>query len=88
MKNAVKKTKLLGIARWLQRRMMWCSGHGDALFALETPNCHQDDNNSDSSYQQESTTSDDKDNDVSSAEMYSFDSENEMYSINDEYNWK
>jgi len=41
-KNATKKSKLLGIARWLQRRMMWYSGHGDALF---------DDNNDDSSYQ-------------------------------------
>jgi hypothetical protein len=30
-KNSAKKSKLLGIARWLQRRMMWYSGHGDAL---------------------------------------------------------
>jgi hypothetical protein len=31
-KNATKKSKLFGIARWLQRRVMWYSGHGDALF--------------------------------------------------------
>jgi hypothetical protein len=41
-KNSSKKSKLLGIARWLQRRTMWYSGHGDALF---------DDNDDDSSYQ-------------------------------------
>jgi hypothetical protein len=31
-KNSARKSKLLGIARWLQRRMMWYSGNGDALF--------------------------------------------------------
>ncbi len=31
-KNSEKKSKLLGIARWLQRRIMWYSGHGDSLF--------------------------------------------------------
>jgi hypothetical protein len=31
-RNAEKKSKLLGIGRWLQRRIMWFSGHGDALF--------------------------------------------------------
>ena len=45
-KNAAKKSKLLGIARWLQRRMMWYSGHGDALFVVEN---HEDDS-SESSY--------------------------------------
>jgi hypothetical protein len=31
-KNGTKKSKLLGIARWLQRRIMWYSGQGDSLF--------------------------------------------------------
>ena len=31
-KNSEKKSKLLGIARWLQRRIMWYSGHGNSLF--------------------------------------------------------
>jgi hypothetical protein len=35
-KNGAKKSKLLGIARWLQRRIMWYSSqHGDALFLIE-----------------------------------------------------
>jgi hypothetical protein len=49
-KNSSKKSKLLGIACWLQQRTMWYSGHGDALF---------DDNDDDSSYQD---TSDDDGN--------------------------
>lgn len=32
-RNTARKSKLVvGIARWLQRRMMCFSGHGDALF--------------------------------------------------------
>ena len=34
-KNSTKKSKLLGIARWLQRRIMWYSSQGDALFLNE-----------------------------------------------------
>ena len=34
-KNGTKKSKLLPIARWLQRRIMWFSGHGDALFLAD-----------------------------------------------------
>jgi hypothetical protein len=30
-----KKSKLLAIARWMQRRMMWYSGHGDLLLAAD-----------------------------------------------------
>jgi hypothetical protein len=33
-RNAERKSKLLGIGRWLQRRIMWYSGHGDALFVI------------------------------------------------------
>lgn len=33
--HSTKKTKLLGIARWLQRRIMWYSGNGDPLFSNE-----------------------------------------------------
>jgi hypothetical protein len=43
-KNSKNKTKLLGIARWLQRRIMWYSGHGDLLF------CDNEDDADDSSY--------------------------------------
>ena len=31
-KNGTKKSKLLWIARWLQRRIVWYSSEGDALF--------------------------------------------------------
>ena len=51
--TAAKKSKLLGIARWLQQRMMWYSGHGDALFDY---NC-ADDNDDDSLYKNEDTDS-------------------------------
>ncbi len=90
-KNIAKKTKLLGIARWLQRRMMWYnSGHGDALFILEeTPNYQEED--SDSSYQQEhvaSTTSngENSDDDLLQFETHSYDSENEEYYSSDNDN--
>jgi hypothetical protein len=44
-RNSRNKSKLLGIARWLQRRIMWYSGHGDLLF------CDDDnDDAGDSSY--------------------------------------
>ena len=50
-KNGVQKSKLLGIARWLQRRIMWYSGNGDALFQMNPADCDldgDDDNNMDS----------------------------------------
>ena len=34
-RNSARKSKLLGIARWLQRRMMWYSGHRDSVFASQ-----------------------------------------------------
>ena len=34
-RNSARKSKLLGIARWLQRRMMRLCGHGDALFTTQ-----------------------------------------------------
>jgi hypothetical protein len=57
-KNSTRKSKLLGIARWLQRRMMWYSGHGDALFKPE--DCEDDDNHDDDN---STTTSDHESND-------------------------
>lgn len=58
-KNGTKKSKLLGIARWLQRRIMWYSSHGDALF-LKEDNVGWEDHNSDSSNDDNNTmTSDD-----------------------------
>jgi hypothetical protein len=53
-RNSKNKSKLLGIARWLQRRIMWYSGNGDLLF------CDRDDDVDDSSYN-------DDDDEVSSA---------------------
>ncbi|KAI2503697.1 hypothetical protein MHU86_10757 [Fragilaria crotonensis] len=43
-KNSKNKSKLLGIARWLQRHIMWYSGNGDLLF------CDNEDDADDSSY--------------------------------------
>lgn len=65
-KNAKHKSKLLGIARWLQRRLMWYSGSGDALFSSDEENDDEDDssydddnnNNSDSSDNDGSTCTD------------------------------
>ena len=57
-KNSTRKSKLLGIARWLQRRMMWYSGHGDALFKQY---CDVDDNHDDMDSCK--TTSDHEEND-------------------------
>ena len=57
-KNSTRKSKLLGIARWLQRRMMWYSGHGDALFKQY---CDVDDNHDD--MDSCTTTSDHEEND-------------------------
>ena len=45
--NAKKKTKLLEIARWLQRRIMWYSGHGDALFNDASQNREEKDDDDD-----------------------------------------
>jgi hypothetical protein len=42
-KNSARKSKLLGIARWLQRRMLWYSGNGDAIFNID--NCNHLDGN-------------------------------------------
>ena len=42
LKNATKKSKLLGIAQWLQWRMMWYSGHGDALFSDNDDSSYED----------------------------------------------
>ena len=40
-RNSARKSKLLGIAHWLQRQMMWYSGNGDAIF--NTPDdCNND----------------------------------------------
>lgn len=39
-----KKSKLIGIARWLQRRIMWYSGQGDALFVdADVNECYDND---------------------------------------------
>ena len=54
--TVTKKSKLLGIARWLQRRMMWYSGLGDSLF---------NDNLDDNLYQDEEGN-DEEDNDEES----------------------
>lgn len=63
-KNGTKKSKLLGIARWLQRRIMWYSGHGDALF-LNDDNVGCEDHNSDSSDDDDDNNTTTSDNDIS-----------------------
>jgi hypothetical protein len=58
-----KKSKLLAIARWMQRRMMWYSGHGDLLLAA--------DNKDDSEYDDSSggmTSDDELDDDMFESE--------------------
>ena len=84
-KNAAKKTKLLGIARWLQRRIMWYSGHGDSLFVVdnnETPyHPPADDSDDNSSYQDHTSTSaaasdDDYENSSGDDEEYSYSDSN------------
>ncbi len=52
-KNSSKKSKLLGIARWLKRQIMWYSGHGDLLLTSS--------DSDDSSYENS-----DEDDDISS----------------------
>ncbi|KAI2505590.1 hypothetical protein MHU86_8832 [Fragilaria crotonensis] len=47
-RNGTRKSKLLGIARWLQRRIMWYSGQGDALF-LDDDHHVDEENGSDGS---------------------------------------
>ena len=46
-KNSARKSKLLGIARWLQRRIMWYSGNGDTIFNIDHCNHHPDGNDVD-----------------------------------------
>jgi hypothetical protein len=48
-KNATKKSKLLGIARWLQQRVMWYSGHGDALFEDDDDSSYDEKSSNDES---------------------------------------
>ena len=65
-KNSTRKSKLLGIARWLQRRMMWYSGHGDALFNQycdDDDDDHDHDNQEDDGEDSCTTTSDHESND-------------------------
>jgi ferredoxin-thioredoxin reductase catalytic subunit len=65
-KNAKTKSKLLGIARWLQRRIMWYSGKGDALFSDEND---EDDDSSYESNDDDCATDSDLDDDVLTLEM-------------------
>jgi hypothetical protein len=39
-KNSTWKSKLQGIASWLQRRIMWYSGKGDSLLRMRTTTVH------------------------------------------------
>ncbi|KAI2494593.1 hypothetical protein MHU86_19918 [Fragilaria crotonensis] len=62
-KNATKKSKLLGIARWLQRRIMWYSGNGDTLFTAEDEEVLDDED--DSSYNDNANEEIDDDSSIS-----------------------
>ena len=61
-RNSTQKSKLLGVARWLQRRVMWYSGNGDSLF---------EDEDDDSSYECSSGDDDDDDVDMEAEEEMS-----------------
>jgi hypothetical protein len=65
-KNSTRKSKLLGIARWLQRRIMWYSGNGDSVF----------DDSDDSSYEDNEEEEQD-DDDMESFESEESESESE-----------
>ena len=54
-KNSSKKSKLLGIARWLQRRIMWYSGHGDSLFTSDSDDSSYENSNEDDDISSSST---------------------------------
>ena len=45
-RHSTRKSKLLGIARWLQRRIMWYSGNGDAFFSGEGASDYESDDSS------------------------------------------
>lgn len=73
-----KKSKLLGIARWLQRRIMWYSGHGDALFHAEAqfPIDSSATSDSDNEYDDDRDNNGEDDGDHSQRdELYSCDSD-------------
>jgi hypothetical protein len=70
-KNAAKKSKLLAIARWLQRRMMWYSAHGDVLL---------NDDKDDSDYEDDSCDEESEDDLDHTFELES----SEHYSENDD----
>jgi hypothetical protein len=75
-----KKTKLLAIARWLQRRIMWYSGHGDSLFFV----LHEQDDSSytdDSNKSSNSTSTDLDEDDLHSESEDDLDSESEYSTI-------
>jgi hypothetical protein len=72
-KNSAKKSKLLGIARWLQRRIMWYSGNGDLLFGAN-------DDSDDSSYD---NSDNDDDSSTGAGLDESFESKSEYGSDND-----
>jgi hypothetical protein len=64
-RNSKNKSKLLGIARWLQRRIMWYSGNGDRQFCNNDQLDHDtDDDDNDS---EDSSYEDDEDDEVLSS---------------------
>ncbi|KAI2511868.1 hypothetical protein MHU86_2600 [Fragilaria crotonensis] len=68
-RNTARKSKLLGIARWLQRRMMWFSGHGDALFIK----CDDDNEDETSSFEDNDEEGNDNDDTSTDSEYDSND---------------
>ena len=69
-KNSTQKSKLLGIARWLQRRIMWFSGKGDAVF----------DDSDDSSYENDDDASDDDDDASDDSDEHDMETDNDYNS--------
>ena len=76
-----KKLKLPGIARWLQRRIMWYSGHGDALFHAEA----QFPIDSSATFDSDNEYDDDRDNDGEDNDDHS--KRKELYSCDSNVNY-
>lgn len=82
-KNSARKSKLLGIARWLQRRMMWYSGNGDTLFSKECcDDAADEDGDDDSSHDHD----DNSWSGMYSAENSEDDDNNSMFDSDDDDN--
>jgi hypothetical protein len=74
-RNGTQKSKLLGIARWLQRRIMWYSGRGDELFLdADVQNNRNENVGDENDYNQQ-----DEESNSTSDDEISYNSTNDFY---------